>query len=128
MRKTLAVLSTSAFLALAACATGDGGGSGATPLAAFPGAEAQIRNLYDSRAVERDWFCPEPQMNTITRAAPTQDTADMLVLAVSYEFSSTTAGNARSQAACSGFNTRMFTFGKAGGGLTLQSMTGEQRS
>ncbi|HMR34542.1 MAG TPA: hypothetical protein PKA13_25985 [Geminicoccaceae bacterium] len=127
MRKILTLLSTSALLALAGCA-GGGGGPDAAQLAAFPGAEAQIRNLYDSRAVERDWFCPEPQMNAITRAAPTQDTADTLVLAVSYEFSSTTAGNARDQAACSGFNTRMFTFGKAGGGLALQSMTGEQRS
>lgn len=125
MRKGLVVLSAAAFVALAGCATT---GSGSSQLAAFPGAEPQIRNMYDNQAVERDWFCPEPQMNTITRAAPTQNTADKLVLAVTYEFSSSTANSARSQAACSGFNTRLFTFDKAGGGLTLQSMSGEQRS
>lgn len=125
MRKALAWLSTSALLALAGCAAGGGTGGGA--LAAFPGAEAQIRDMYDRQAVERDWFCPEPQMNTITRVAPAQSTADTLVLAVSYEFDSTLANNARDQAACSGFNTRIFTFAKAGGGLALQGMTGEQR-
>lgn len=111
---------------LAGCAGGSGG-FGASPLAAYPGTEAQIKSMYDGQAVENDWFCLEPQMNDVTRAQAAQDTPTKLLLVVSYEFSSSTANNARSQAACSGFSTRSFTFSKAGGGLTLESMSGEQR-
>lgn len=84
--------------------------------------------MYEDNAVERDWFCLQPQMNEITRVAPAQDSPTKLILAVSYEFSSAIANNARDQAACSGFSTRTFTFDRSAGGLTLVGMSGEQRA
>jgi hypothetical protein len=126
MSKRIAGLLMLGAVGLAGCAGGSGG-FGASPLAAYPGTEAQIKNMYDDQAVENDWFCTEPEMNNVTRAQAAQDTPTKLVLVVNYEFSSTTANSARSQAECSGFNTRSFTFAKAGGGLTLESMSGEQR-
>lgn len=97
------------------------------PLAQYPGVQQQIKNLYDNNATEDDWTCDMVQMNSITRARTVSETPSTLKVAVTYEFQESDAGGRRSGLQCQGFNTRFFTFSRAGGGLSLESMSGPQR-
>jgi hypothetical protein len=111
--------------ALAGCAGGQMLGQDLGPLAQFPAAQQQIKEFYDDNAVESDWQCTEVEMNDITRAKVASETASTMVVAVHYEFQESDVAPRGGE--CQGFNTRFFTFSRAGGGLTLEKMSGEQR-
>jgi hypothetical protein len=96
------------------------------PLAGYPGIQQQIINYYDNNAVEGDWNCTEVDMEAITRAQTVREDASTLVVAVHYDFQPDASSGERG-GGCRGFHTRLFTFSKVGGGLTLESMSGEQR-
>jgi hypothetical protein len=92
-------------------------------LASFPGAEQQIREYYEAHGQEGDYSCGPVDMGAITRVAEVANTATEIKLAFHYEFTSEDGG--RSEYCHLGFNTRIATFSKAGGGLTLERMSGE---
>jgi hypothetical protein len=99
-------------------------GQTAVKLAQFPGSEQQIRDYYESHGQEGDFSCGPVDIGTITRAAELANTPDQLKLAVHYEFSSEDESG-RSAYCRMGFNSRIVTFSKSAGGLTLEKMTGE---
>jgi hypothetical protein len=111
---------------LSCCAGGQMPGEDLGPLAQYPGSQLQIENYYDDNAVESDWDCTEVQMDAITRAKVVREDATNLVVAVHYDFQPADGGTGGAR--CQGFHTRIFTFSKAGSGLTLESMSGEQRN
>jgi hypothetical protein len=93
-------------------------------LAQYPGAEQQIRDYYESHGQEGDFSCGPVEMGAITRAAELANTPDQLKLAVHYEFASEDESG-RSAYCRMGFNTRVVTFSKSAGGLTLEKISGE---
>jgi hypothetical protein len=99
-------------------------GRTAVSLSQYPGAERQIRDYYESHGQEGDFSCGPVDMGTITRAAELANTPDQLKLAVHYEFSPEDESG-RSAYCRMGFNTRIVTFSKSAGGLTLEKMSGE---
>ncbi|MFO1048528.1 MAG: hypothetical protein U1E52_11605 [Geminicoccaceae bacterium] len=97
-------------------------------LAAYPSIQAQIQSFYDANATEDDWTCNEVQLDTIDKSKVARQSANQVVIAVTYYFNSFDEGTRRGGDQCQGFNTRFFTFDKgAGGQLSLVSMTGPQR-
>lgn len=97
-------------------------------LAAYPSIQAQIQSFYDANATEDDWTCNEVQLDTIDKSKVARQTADQVVIAVTYYFNSFDEGARRGGEQCQGFNTRFFTFDKGiGGQLSLVAMTGPQR-
>ena len=99
-------------------------GRTAVSLSQYPGAERQIRDYYGSHGQEGDFSCGPVNMGAITRAAELAGTPDQLRLGIHYEFSSEDEGG-RSEYCRNGFGTRIVTFSKSAGGLTLEKMTGE---
>ena len=99
-------------------------GRTAVSLSRYPGAERQIRDYYESHGQEGDFSCGPVDMGAITRAAELADTTDQLKLGIHYEFASEDEGG-RSEYCRMGFSTRIVTFSKSAGGLTLEKMTGE---
>ena len=93
-------------------------------LAQDPGAEQQIRDYYESHGQEGNSSCGPVEMGAVTRAAELANTPDQLKLAVHYEFASEDESG-RSAYCRMGFNTRVVTFSKSAGGLTLEKMSGE---
>lgn len=92
-----------------------------------PGLEQQIMNYYDDHAEERNYECVNVQMHDITETKVVKDTPEQYVLSVHYLFSDPDLSNDQGGFQCSYFNTRVFTFDKTGGGLTLTSMSGEAK-
>jgi hypothetical protein len=95
-------------------------------LSAHPGASEQITAYYNANAVERDWSCDNVQMDGITRARVVSETSTGVVIAFQYVFQSIDQGMP-GHGGCEGFGSRVATFDKGPGGVTLVSMTGEQR-
>lgn len=97
-------------------------------LAAYPSIQGQIQSFYDANATEDDWTCTEVQLDTIDKSKVARQTADQVVIAVTYFFTSFDESTRDGGEQCQGFNTRFFTFDKgAGGQLSLVAMTGPQR-
>jgi hypothetical protein len=93
----------------------------------YPGTSQQITSYYNENAVERGWSCDVVQMGDITRAKVIRESSSQLVLGFQYFFTSEQAG-ARQGQGCEGFGSRVATFDKGPGGLSLVSMTGEARN
>ena len=108
-----------ALLAAAGCAGGVGQETGA--LAPYPGIEQQMISYYDANASEHDDGCLGVEMSDITRATIVSDTPQELVVRVEYWFD-TPGQSARQSGGCEGFASRLFTFTKSGGALSLESM------
>jgi hypothetical protein len=96
----------------------------AVSLASFPGAEQQIRAYYEQHGQEGDFSCGPVDMGPITRVAELHDTGTELKIAIHYEFTDFDESR-RSEYCHMGFNTRLVTFRKEGGGLVLDKMSGE---
>lgn len=119
---------------LAACATGATG-----DLAGQPGLPAKVKSYYDKYAMEEGGLCGSPQFGLVTRSRIEEETADRLILRVSYVYSDpsykpagyTEAGPVGGQpvraSQCRGLNTRSFTIARGADGLEVLGMTGSQR-
>jgi hypothetical protein len=101
--------------------------AGNRELAAYPGAEAQIRTFYDANALERNATCTTPFISNIVRVDTVIDNERQLVLDVEYLYDARVRPADFGLAACWNFASRRFTFDKVDGGLRLTGMTGEQR-
>ena len=101
--------------------------SAAAALARYPGAEQQIRALYESKAQERNYSCDQVDMGTITRVKAVTDTPTELRLNINYTFSSEALSPRQSEGCNNQFNTRIVTFAKKDGALQLTGMTGEMQ-
>ena len=99
----------------------------APELAEFPGAAAQVRRLYEARAMERNAGCTIMRMRAITGHTVLADTPERLVLSVRYGYEPFNRMSEIGRDACVGFGERTFVFARQGGGLTLVEMGGEQR-
>ncbi len=98
------------------------------PLSEYPGIQNQIENFYDTNAIEDDWACDSPQMQSIDRSQVVAQTTSQVRMAIAYYFRSTALQEGQGADYCQGFNTRFFTFDKgAGGRLSLVKMSGPQR-
>ena len=106
------------ILLLAACAT--------TPpqLKAYPGVGKQIIDYYDSQSVTDNSNCTTTQMQTIGAMKVLSDTPKQLVVSVQYFYD--TENFDKFHGGCQGQSTRTFTLDKAGGALTVASMSGPQ--
>jgi hypothetical protein len=104
-------------LLLSGCGVGQETGA----LAPYPGIEHQITSYYDANASEHEESCQGVEMQNITRATILSDTPQALVVRVEYWFDTPGQGAVQS-GGCEGFAARLFTFTKAGGGLSLESM------
>jgi hypothetical protein len=99
----------------------------ATPeIPAFPGTADQIRAYYESHATERGAACVNLRLHAITKSQVVSQTADRLVLAVTYffvPFSDAYGENG----ICKEFRVRDFTFERSGQGWRLVSMGAARR-
>ena len=94
-------------------------------LDSHPGLESDIMRYYEDHAEERNYECVNVVMHDITNTKIVKETPEQLVLAVHYLFSDPDLDPDKGGFQCSFFNTRVFTFDKSDGGLTLVSMSGE---
>lgn len=111
-----------AVAALGAC-TGGPADDGA--LAAYPGAEEQIRDFYDANAIEGDGRCQEVVLASILGAEVVNQDAARISFRVNYRFLPSAEINAVTQE-CNGFAERRFMFDKDGETLVLTGMSGDQ--
>ncbi|HSA81253.1 MAG TPA: hypothetical protein VLE23_10545 [Geminicoccaceae bacterium] len=105
-------------LALIACA------GCATQLAGEPGLAEALKRHYDARATEEGGLCATPELDLVTSSSLQEQTADRLVVRVSYAYSDP-VGQASGQ--CRGFGTRTFTLAKGADGFEVLEMTGPRR-
>jgi hypothetical protein len=132
-------------LGLAACA---GGATG--DLAGQPGLFPEVKRYYDRYAMERGGLCGTPQFDLVTRSSVEEQSADRLIVQVSYAYSqpnvmptwgrpyptpavgtnghpAITQPGAKGPSQCRGFSTRQFTIAKRADGFDVLTMTGPQR-
>ena len=124
---------------LTACASGAGG-----ELAGQPGLLAKVKSYYDQRAMEEGGLCRSPEFRLVTGSSIEEQTADRLLVRVSYSYSDPSvkatgwgqyaAGpegrapvNITGPSMCRGFSTRTFTVATKADGMEVTEMTGSQR-
>ena len=121
---------------LIACAGGAG-----DELAGEPGLLTKVRSYYDQYAMEEGGLCGSPQFGLVTGSNVEEQTADSLIVRVSYVYSDPSvkatgwgqygyAGGPAGIAGpskCRGFATRTFTVARKADGLEVTGMTGSQR-
>jgi hypothetical protein len=124
---------------LMACA-----GGGNQELAGQPGLLGQVRSYYDQHAMEEGGLCGSPRLVRVTGSSLEQDSAERMVVQVSYayndpsvqptawgQFSAGPEGAKPAGVAgpsrCRGFGTRTFTAARKADGLEVIAMTGSQR-
>ncbi len=121
-------------LGLAACAAND-------QLAGQPGLLTDVKSYYDRYAMEEGGLCRTPEFRLATGSSIEEQSADRLVVRVSYVYSDPSfkspgytgssimggqpglAGPSR----CRGFATRSFTIARRADGFEVLEMTGSQR-
>ena len=108
-------------LGLAACAGG---------LAGQPDLLADVKRYYDRYAMEEGGLCASPQLGPVTGSSVQEQSADRLILRVTYVYSDQDAKTApigsKGPSRCRGVGTRNFTIAKAAGGFEVLEMTGAQ--
>ncbi len=131
-------------LGLAACA---GGATG--DLAGQPGLLPEVKRYYDRYAMEEGGLCGSPRLGLVTRSSVEEQSADRLVVRVSYAYSqpnvqpsygkpypppsvpngevAITQPGAKGPSQCRGFSSRQFTIAKRADGFDVLAMTGPQR-
>lgn len=109
-------------LALAGC------GWQGPPLAGEPGLQFQVTSYYRDHALQGQASCPNPEMQSVTRATVVEDTPERLVLDVRYywvDWSQAVDIRGGSITTCRGRDERRFTFARAtDGSLQPVAMTG----
>ena len=105
-------------LALIACA------GCATQLAGEPGLGEALQRHYDAHATEQGGLCASPRFGPVTSSSVQEQTADRLVVGVSYAYSDQ-GGQASGQ--CRGFGRRIFTVARSADGFEVLEMTGPRR-
>jgi hypothetical protein len=120
-------------LGLAACAAND-------ELAGQPGLLTDVKTYYDRYAIEEGGLCHTPEFRRATGSSIEEQTADRLVVRVSYIYSdprfksggytgSSIVGGQPGLAGpsrCRGFSSRSFTIAKRADGFDVLAMTGPQ--
>jgi hypothetical protein len=119
-------------------------GAAKDELAGQPGLLAKVKSYYDRYAMEEGGLCGSPQFGMVTGSSVEQQSADRLIVRVSYVYSDPSvkatawgqyigrpggvppAGIAGTNK-CRGFATRSFTVGRKADGLEVIDMTGSQR-
>ena len=99
-----------------------------TSLARFPGAKQEFLNYYEDHGAEGDYSCGVVDIGNILRVSKLSETPTQVRLAIHYEFASEDMSGGQSEYCHFGFNTRIVTYNKSGGGVTLASMTGDYAS
>ena len=122
-------------LGLAACAASD-------ELAGQPGLLADVKSYYDRYAMEEGGLCNTPEFRRATGSSIEEQTADRLVVRVSYAYSDPSFKSASGYTGssimggqpglagpsrCRGFSTRSFTIARRADGFEVLDMTGSQR-
>jgi hypothetical protein len=95
-----------------------------------PGIGAAIKSYYEAHAWERNAVCTRPGMVSLNTVTPVRETADELVVEVRYRYTPLYGDSVENNSGrnyCADWGTRRFTLARQGGGLTVTSMTGEQR-
>jgi len=112
-------------LTTAACASPD------ASVAGFGGVRSQVADFYQGRAMEGNANCPNPRMNTITKANVIDQTPTQVKMNIRYHWTdegrSSNFGNGGSVNNCDGFATRTFSFARTGDALTVTDMSGLQK-
>ena len=98
-----------------------------TTLAQYPGAKEEFESYYEDHAAEGDYSCGLVDIGDITRVSRLSETPSQVRLAIHYEFQSEDLSSQQSEYCAHGFNTRIVTYDRVGGGVKLVSMTGETR-
>lgn len=122
MRRSAAWLLT---MALSAC------GWQGPALEGHAGLQWQVISFYDAHAVEGQWSCPNPAMQSVTSSRVVEDTPGKVVMDIRYywvDWSQAVDVQGGSITTCRDWDERSFTFTKASdGSLQVQSMTGPQK-
>jgi hypothetical protein len=105
-------------LALLACA------GCASQIAGEPELEAALKRHYDARATEEGGLCSSPRFDLVTSSSLQEQTADRLVVRVSYAYSDPVR---KASGQCRGFGTRTFTVARSADGFEVLEMTGLRR-
>jgi hypothetical protein len=102
-------------LALAGCATLP------PQLKSYPNIDQQILSYYNGQNVDEGGDCPVAQMRNVAALKVLKDTAKQVVVSAQYYFQ-TIDYDPHGNIGCEGSDTRVFTFAKDGGRLTLTRM------
>jgi hypothetical protein len=105
-------------LALIACACAG------SELAGQPGLRTVVKRHYDARAMEEGGLCRSPELGLVTSSSIEEQSADRLVVRVSYAYKDPTF---RLLGGCRGFGTRLFTVARRPDGFEVLEMTGPRR-
>jgi hypothetical protein len=95
-----------------------------------PGIGAAIESYYEAHAWERNAACTLPRIEAIVAVRTVRETEDELVIEVRYRYRPRFGDNMEDMSGriyCADWATRQFTLAKAGGGLSVVAMSGEQR-
>ena len=88
----------------------------------YPGIEQQILNYYNGQMINEGPDCLQVEMQGVSALRVLKDTPRHVVVSVQYFFQSMDYDEHRG-VGCAGSDTRVFTFDKTGGGLTIAKMS-----
>ena len=88
----------------------------------YPGVEQQILDYYNGQLINEGPDCLETEMQGISALHVLRDTPHHVVVSVQYFFQSNDYDE-HSGTGCAGSDTRVFTFDKTGGKLTIATMS-----